>query len=183
MTKKALTELPPNGSMVVELDNATSKDNVVRFLKDNNADVTVTEERGLFRLAVTKRSDELGSPDAASYCQTPRQPHVICIRSNRMGAGAEELGEILMKAFVNTIREVSPRPSAVVLYNSGIFLAVAGSPVIEALKELEGMGVSVLVCGTCTNYYDKTDDVAVGTVSNMYDILETLTTAGHVVCP
>jgi selenium metabolism protein YedF len=100
-----------------------------------------------------------------------------------MGKGPEELGEILIKAFINSIKEVSPLPGAIVLYNSGIFLAIEGSPVIEALTEMETLGVKVLVCGTCLNYFGKKDQLRTGTISNMYSILETLSSAGHVVVP
>jgi selenium metabolism protein YedF len=183
MTKKALMALSPGESMTVLIDNATSRDNVVRFLKDNSAEVSTAEEAGVFVLNVTKRAAALSSPDAQGYCGSPRQPHVVCLRSDRMGTGDEELGEILMKACVNTIGEVTPLPSTVVLYNRGILLAIADSPVVEALKALENRGVKVLVCGTCTNYYGKTEEVAVGTISNMYEILESLSAAGHVVSP
>ncbi|MBD3315171.1 MAG: sulfurtransferase-like selenium metabolism protein YedF [Chitinivibrionales bacterium] len=183
MTKKKLTNLSPGGSMTVLIDNPTSKDNVVRFLKDNHAEVSVTAEGEVFMLHVTKREAELNRPEAENYCSPPQRPHVVCVGGNQMGSGDKELGEILIKACINTIKEVSPLPAKVVFYNSGILLAINGSPVVNALKELEERGVSILVCGTCTNFYGKTDEVAVGTISNMYDILEALSSAGHVVYP
>ena len=36
------------------------------------------------------------------------------------------------------------------------------------------MGVEVLVCGTCLDYFGLKDKVAVGTVSNMYEILDSM---------
>ena len=54
---------------------------------------------------------------------------------------------------------------------------------IDSLKELESRGVRILVCGTCLDYYGKKEQLRVGAISNMYDILETLTTAGHVIVP
>jgi selenium metabolism protein YedF len=88
-----------------------------------------------------------------------------------------------MKAFINTIKDVLPLPSALVFYNNGIHLTVEGSPVVEPLKELEARGISVLVCGTCLDYFNKKSLVRVGTVSNMFTILETLSKAHHVIEP
>jgi selenium metabolism protein YedF len=100
-----------------------------------------------------------------------------------MGSGPDELGAILMKAFINTIREVTPLPSKLIFYNSGILLTAEGSPLVASIRELESAGVEVLVCGTCVNYYDKKDEIRVGTISNMYTILESLTAAGRIITP
>ena len=100
-----------------------------------------------------------------------------------MGRGSDELGEILVQALINIIEEVAPLPSHLVFYNSGIFLTCAGSPLIDALGRLEKKGVVILVCGTCVEHFDKKRDVRVGTISNMYTILETMTEAGHIIQP
>jgi hypothetical protein len=41
--------------------------------------------------------------------------------------------------------------------------------------------VEVLACGTCLGYYGLKKKVAVGEVSNMYTIAETMLSAGKVV--
>ena len=184
MTKKSLNGLLPGQEMTILLDNETSKENVHRFLQDNGARATCTEADGLFTIRVRKTSGEMLDAEIEEHCPMPlAKPHVIAIKNDKMGFGSEELGQILLKAFVNTIAEASPLPGAVVFYNSGIHLALEGSALINSLKELESRGVKILVCGTCLDYYGKKQQLRVGTVSNMYDILETLTTAGHVVAP
>ena len=40
-----------------------------------------------------------------------------------------------------------------------------------------------MTCGTCLNFYGLTDELAVGSVTNMYVIVEKLTQAGNVVKP
>jgi selenium metabolism protein YedF len=185
MTKKALKDCAVGQTMAVIIDNEASKQNVLRFLRDNGAQASVEERDGVFTLTISKERDGLAHPDAQAYC-TPAPaaaPHVILFRDNVMGGGDPELGSILIKAFVNTIKEVSPLPGSLVFYNRGIFLALRDSPVLEALRELESHGVTLLVCGTCTDYYDKKEAVAAGVISNMYTILETLTGASHIVEP
>ena len=58
---------------------------------------------------------------------------------------------------------------------------VEGSPILEDLRALAAQGVQILACGTCLGYFNLKDRVAVGTVSNMYTISETLLGAGRVV--
>jgi hypothetical protein len=41
----------------------------------------------------------------------------------------------------------------------------------------------VLVCGTCLNHFAIKDKLAVGSVSNIYTIIETLSRAGKIIRP
>ena len=54
---------------------------------------------------------------------------------------------------------------------------------LEDLKELEAQGVEILTCGTCLNHYGLTDQLQVGTVTNMYVIAEKMTQASLIVKP
>jgi selenium metabolism protein YedF len=183
LTKKALKKAAPGDQIQILIDNATSRQNVERFLVDNGMQPKCTKEAEVFTISVQKQTEPLTHPDAASYCTTDSSSHVIVFGCDKMGQGADELGEILIKAFVNTIKETAPLPSHLVFYNSGIFLTIEGSHVLDALKELETKGVTILVCGTCADYYDKKEVVRVGVISNMYTILETMTGARHIVQP
>ena len=53
--------------------------------------------------------------------------------------------------------------------------------VIESLKSLLDKGCEILVCGTCLSFYGLTDQLQVGTVSNMYDIVTRMQRAAKVV--
>lgn len=55
---------------------------------------------------------------------------------------------------------------------------VVESPVLEDLQALVDQGVEIQACGTCLSYFGLIDKVAVGQVSNMYTIAETLLRAG-----
>jgi sulfur relay (sulfurtransferase) complex TusBCD TusD component (DsrE family) len=48
---------------------------------------------------------------------------------------------------------------------------------------MQEKGTEVMTCGTCLNHYGIADQLKVGTVTNMYDIVEKLTTADLVVKP
>jgi sulfur relay (sulfurtransferase) complex TusBCD TusD component (DsrE family) len=48
---------------------------------------------------------------------------------------------------------------------------------------MEAQGVEIITCGTCLNYYGLTEKLSVGSVTNMYVIVEKLTQAGKVIRP
>jgi selenium metabolism protein YedF len=185
LTKKALNALGAGQSVEILIDNETSLQNVERFLKDNGVEVAVLREGTLFTLTATKVLKDPVVGEEQAYCSPPqgKNPHVMCFSSDAMGTGPAELGEILMKAFVNTIKEVKPLPGHCVFYNTGVRLVIQGSPLIDPLRQLSEQGVGILACGTCLDYFKVKGKLAVGTVSNMYTILETLSAAGHVIRP
>jgi selenium metabolism protein YedF len=183
LTKQALKDATAGEPISVLIDNPTSRQNVEKFLMDNGMIPHCTEHDGVFTIIVQKQPEPLPHPDAATYCASGKTPHVIVFSSNTMGRGSDELGEILMQAFVNTIKEAGPLPSHLLFYNSGILLTVEGSPLIATLQDLERRGVTLLVCGTCADYFQKKEALRVGSISNMYTILETMTAAGHIIQP
>lgn len=186
MTRQALKSLQKGQTMRVLVDNGTSKANVERYLSVNGIQPICTSADGCFALHINKTPDAAAVVDTAGYCSpkpTSSQGYAIAIGSDKMGSGPEDLGGILLKAFISTIKEVQPLPSKIVFYNSGILLAAEGSPLVSSLKELEDAGVAILVCGTCVNYFKKQELIRVGTVSNMYAILEALSGAGTVIRP
>jgi selenium metabolism protein YedF len=109
------------------------------------------------------------------------QARVIAISSEVMGRGDEELGRVLMRSYLHTLTEAEPRPEAMVFFNSGVRLAVAGSPAVDDLQAIAARGTRLMLCGTCLNTFELKDQVAVGEISNMYAISETMLQAANVI--
>jgi selenium metabolism protein YedF len=107
---------------------------------------------------------------------------VLTVPSQVMGRGdTEELGQILVRSFFHTLGEVEPLPDTIIFFNSGVKLVAEGSPVLEDLQALSERGIHILACGTCLGYFGLKEKIAVGEVSNMYTIAETLLGAERVV--
>ena len=87
-----------------------------------------------------------------------------------MGEGDAELGKTLLKGFIYTFTEMETLPKILLFYNAGAKVTATGSDSIEDLKELENRGVEILTCGACVDYYGL--EVGVGSVTNMYSIIE-----------
>lgn len=186
LTRQALKENIVGTAITVLVDNETSCQNVERFLVDNGMTPHISADGSEFILRFTKHAPELAVSDAEAYCcsTSPADAaYVISLASETVGRGSAELGAILMQGLMATLKEVNPLPSHVVLYSSGVLLAVDGSPCVAALRDLEQRGVKVLICGTCADFYEKKAAIHVGTISNMLTILETLTRAGKIIAP
>jgi selenium metabolism protein YedF len=106
---------------------------------------------------------------------------VLAVSSDGMGRGDDELGRLLLRNHLHVLTEVHPKPDVLIFYNGGVKLAAEGSPALEDLRLLVDQGVQVLLCGTCIGHFELQDKVAVGEVSNMYAITETMLQADKVV--
>jgi len=188
MTRSALADNSVDCTFTVLIDNETSKENVERYLSDNLIEFETVEINGCWSIVVNKKDDGSNLPEAEPYCPITRSSkqetgHVICITSKYMGSGSDELGEILMKGFSNTIKEVNPLPSEIIFYNEGVKLVEESSALADTFAELENLGVKITVCGTCADYFGIKDKIHVGTISNMYDILDSLSKSTNTVRP
>ncbi len=181
--KKRLDAMPEGEIFEVLLDNETAKDNVTRFLQDAGCSPETGGGGGQWTVRAVKAiaPGNLNPPE--SYCSPSAANPVVVFKNDKMGTGDGDLGSILMKAFVNTLKEINPRPSALVFYNSGVFLACEGSVLIPALGELEASGTRLFVCGTCLDFYGLKNKLKVGRISNMLDILEIISRANPPIIP
>lgn len=107
---------------------------------------------------------------------------VVLIKSDCMGSGSDELGRILIKGYVYTLTELNPLPKSVIFLNGGARLTTDGANTVADLKKLEEMGVEVLTCGTCLNFYDLTEKLEVGGITDMMGISKRIAEAGRLVC-
>ncbi len=180
MTKKALSEMEA-GAFTVLVDSAISKDNVVRFATSQGCETRVEEKNGVFYIEVVK--DDAGDTTGNAAEGAISSNITMYVHSDRMGQGDDTLGKILIKGFLKTLKDVDPKPRRMIFVNSGVFLTTEGSEVIDALKELEAMGIEILSCGTCLDFFNRKEKLQVGVASNMYDIASALLQADKVVIP
>ncbi len=89
-----------------------------------------------------------------------------------MGNAPRDLSHTLITNYLNLLIDNNAAPAFICCYGEGVQLCCPGSPIIEALKELEAKGTHIVVCKTCLNYMHLLDQIAVGTVGTMQDIVE-----------
>jgi selenium metabolism protein YedF len=172
-TKQALSSLS-SGTVTVLTDSPAARDNIVRFGKNAGCAVSWQEpEPGVHVVHITKSAD--ANPGAA------RTETTLVLTSDRLGQGAEELGRLLAGLLLRTLTESEVKPACLVLMNSGVRLALAGSEVLPALRALEQQGVQIRVCGTCLDFYKVKDQLQIGVVSNFYEAADIMMSAGKVI--
>lgn len=178
-TKKALDH-PEIKEIVVLVDNPTSRENVSRFAISQGYQVSLKDEKGYSAIRIL-REEGAGENKPEPTKVSVEGGLVFFIDSDSMGRGSEELGGILMRAFLHTLGEAEVKPQKIILVNSGVKLACEGSPALEDLQNAASQGVEILACGTCLNYFELKERLRTGRISNMYEILKTLSQAGKAV--
>ena len=131
-------------------------------------------------------ADELSAEEeAAAFCTVPAAPaaapRVIAIGTNEMGQGDSRLGYNLMKAFLYAVSQQEQLPDTILFFNGGAKLTVEGSESLQDLKYMESEGVEILTCGTCLDFLGFTERLRVGSITNMYTIVEKMNSAGHLI--
>lgn len=106
---------------------------------------------------------------------------VIIINNESFGQGDEALGKQLMGAYLRKLWASPVKPETIILYNSGVKLMAKGSTVLEVLQGLEEAGVEVIACGTCIAHYELKEDVLIGRISNMEEIVDLTMKADKVI--
>jgi len=187
-TKKALKESEKGEAFKVLTDNQTSLNNLTRFLMDNKTEFSVDEADGVWTLIITKNVSATSIAEVENYCTPaasvfPKGDFVIAITSDRMGDGSDELGHLLIGNFIKTIKDLDLLPRKIIFYNKGVTLVSDESPFLRHIKDLEKMGVELLICATCVDYYSLDGKIEAGILSNMFVIADALASAGNVVRP
>jgi selenium metabolism protein YedF len=99
---------------------------------------------------------------------------LLVIDSSGLGDGEPDLGERLMKGFLSVLLESGDVPARIICMNSGIFLTTEGSSVLDILKGYEEEGTEILSCGTCLDYYARSDKLRAGRPTNMKETVDAL---------
>ena len=177
-TRSALRE---GSNLTVIVDNDTAQKNVTRMAeKLGHAVQTEPRGDGIYLHIRGEGTAPVALPVGKAI--PAEGPLVLVVPSEFMGRGEhEELGHILVRAFFHTLGEVEPLPQTIIFFNSGAKLVAEDSPVLEDLEALAEKGIEILTCGVCLEYYGLKDKLAVGEISNMYTIAETMLGAGRVV--
>lgn len=174
LTREALEEAD---KVITIVDNEAARDNVSRLGKNQGCEVTVEQKEDGIYLTLTKA---MVRPVGREHASTTGI--VLFVASDVLGRGEnEQLGSLLMQSFLHTLGGLRSRPGVVLFINDGVKLVTSDSLVVEELRHLEHQGVAILACGTCLTRLQLMDKVAVGQVTDMYTMADTLFRAEKIV--
>ena len=186
--KKAIEKIPKEEVIEITVDNEIAVQNLTKLAVQkhiHHSVMTLDEKQFIvvFTLNTDNETSSKNVEDDNISSENIQKGTVLVLSSNKMGDGDEELGKQLMKGFIYAQTQLEQLPESIVLYNGGAKLSVEGSDSLEDLKHLEKKGVEIVTCGLCLNYYNLTDKLQVGTITNMYAISEKLAMANKIIKP
>jgi selenium metabolism protein YedF len=175
---------------IVLVDNATSRENITRFARNQGCEVNV-EMAGpdQYRILINRDSFEPipEKQEELLACPVPQPAselkNLVFVGTNRMGAGDDDLGAKLMRGFLRTLIDCPPKPWRIIFINSGVKLTTVDEEASEAVSLLEEKGVEILSCGTCLQHFGLEGQLKVGRPTNMFEVIESLNAATKVISP
>ena len=185
--KKAAEELNTGDMLTVLVDNEIAVQNLTRLAEHKGFGVSA-EKRAEKEYAVIMTisgavTEETKEETVACVMDSRRKGMLVVLSGSEMGTGDPKLGKNLMKAFVFALTKQDQLPDTILCYNTGASLTCEGADTLEDLKLLESEGVTILTCGTCLDFYGLKEKLAVGGVTNMYDIVERMERAAQIIKP
>ena len=186
--KKTIEAFTEDGTLTVQVDNETAVKNLTKFansknFENTNAKLAEKDYTVTIKVIADPNAEVSLDAEAAPLAEPASNKFTVVISSNRMGNGDDDLGKALMRAFIFALTSQDEVPANIICYNSGAYLTCEGSDSLEDLKLLEEQGTKIITCGTCLNHYGLTEKLAVGSVSNMYEIVETQINGGKIIKP
>lgn len=186
-TINAIKSLKKAEDICVSVDNSVAVENLKRLAtsKDFKVEEKQLSEKEYEVIIHSDVVTEIDSDKIIENCNfsSPKKKTVVVIASNKMGCGDEKLGKTLIKGFIFSLSQQDNLPTTIIFYNSGAYISAEDSESFEDLKTLENKGVEILTCGTCADFYGIKEKIKVGTITNMYTIVEKCTSADLIVKP
>ena len=187
---KELLDAMAQGAVEVLVDNEAAQSNLARFGKSQGCSVEIRASGETRHITLSKGEQPAGvtpaavAPSPEEYrCALPGAGLIIVVPADTMGRGNDPLGGVLMRAYVKTLKNLSPLPAKIFFYNTGVKITATDSDLIAPLQELAALGVEIYSCGTCLDFFNLKEALLVGQVTNMFEIMEAMVQAPKVVSP
>lgn len=173
--KKALGELKIAESLEILVNDVAPRENIKRFLAKNGFEAKISQA-GADTLIKTVKTDELKDESIDDiYCNVtaPKRGKVIFLNEEQCGSGP--IGKSLLAKFLGAALNLDEKPVKVICVNNAVHITTnRGHECFEAIKKLNEAGAEILSCGSCLEGYKLVDKLAIGEISNAYEIMDIL---------
>ena len=183
MAKKEMENGTTNFDIVV--DNMIAVNNIEKLVKTKGASMTYKEDSGAFIVSISATESE-NCPECEVIINevasiNAKGNWTLFVSKEFMGTGDDVLGKKLIDMFLYTLTQTDDLPKNIIFMNGGVKVQSNDEQAIEHLNVLKDMGVRIVVCGTCLNFFGLENDLKIGEISNMYEITELLQTSPKVI--
>ncbi len=169
LTQKALEHLV-EGSVETFVDSREAMEQVVALCRRLHYHYDVMEIDGLYQISIFKC--ELNMENELMPEEKPKIEDLAIFVVHPTIGEEEILGDVLIRGYFHTLAQRKMLPRALLFANEGVFLTTEGSPVLDALRKLESLGVEILSCSTSLDYFGRKNRLAVGGASTMVTIVK-----------
>ena len=164
--------LAGNSAVIVEVDNEIAVQNLEKMAHAEGygfAQQCAGEQHFSVTLSGGRDAGAKVAPSETVCAQCGGM--TVAVGRECMGAGADELGKLLMKGFLFSLGELKEPPAVMLFFNGGAKLTTEGANTVEDLRALEMKGTKIYTCGTCANFFGIRDNLAVGEITDMMQIV------------
>lgn len=180
LTRKAMAE-GGFAALEVLVDDAAARENILKFAAWARCEVEEVATEGTLTRIVLRPGTPGEAAEPAPVVPAPAGAATVLLTSDGIGAASPDLARLLMRGFLYTLTECDVPPVRIILMNAGVRLALEGSDSLDNLRTIADRGVDIIACGTCLEFYKSTEVLAVGRISNMYEISEHLLSGPSVI--
>ena len=175
-TKELLKE--SSEAVEVLVDNETAVENLKKFAKVKGYNAVSSKVNEDYTVVISSGEQVVEEEKADNILKG----QIVVISSDSFGID-KELGKILMKSFIFALTKQDAFPETIIFYNEGVKITTQESDTVKDLLFLDSEGVEIVNCGTCLDFFKLKDDLKVGSITNMYDIVERMEKAEKVIKP
>jgi len=183
MLRAAMKDIEGTIDLQVLTDNEISKNNLLAFFRDHQNETSCTKVDNHWLIIATGVKRLVEASDEQVIAEHRHTDYTVVLKNNRMGLGNDDLGEMLLKGFFIALADLPNLPKRMIFYNNGALLCKNGSPFVESLTKLNQKGVEIFICGACVDFFGLKEDIAVGKITNMFNICEMLSKTDKVIYP
>lgn len=180
MSRKALKT---TDEVMIKVDDDMAPQNLKKLADQKGYDYKVDDHHdGTFDVYLKNNPNQNPQKQPGSV-NDQGDAYVVIINTDTMGHGDEKLGRNLLHMFVASLAEQDVLPDKIMCYNGGVKLLVEGSDYLDDLRALQDAGVEIMGCGACLDYFGIKDKLAVGSITNIYEIVQVMTQQNRIVRP
>ena len=166
----------PQDPLCVLVEDDVARQNLQRLAATLGWEVAESSSAGSAALEFTPAA-------TAAAATTSSATTVVLVAAATMGSGNDELGRILLRNFLLTLAELEIPPATIYFINDGVKLTIEDADTVEILQKLADLGIDLAACGLCLDFFKLREQVAVGRITNMLDIVQGMANAGSVLRP
>lgn len=170
-TKNALEKIQMGDTLSILVNGTIQLSNIRKFLNNFGMNPSVTHLNGYDEIKVTKTTNTSDIDEKEYNCDEIAAKHSKLIYFKDDKIGPAPIGETVLTTFLTSILNAPIKPEYIICVNNSVLMTTNRDHYgYKALKDLEGLGVKIISCGSCLKALNLVDQLSIGEIGNAYEI-------------